>query len=98
MLADFQGWLTGLLDRCQLTITTELRQALLQENERLRPKDEDVRRHLRKGQAGDYKEKLKKETIDYLNGKFAPILRELGCETDGYADPIAVAKNHPIGG
>jgi hypothetical protein len=84
MLADFQHWLIGLSGWCQLPITTELRETLLQQNERLRPKDEDVRRHLRKGQAGDYKEKLKKETIDYLNRKFASIFEEFGYGSDGH--------------
>jgi hypothetical protein len=78
MLADFERWLIGLLGRSQLTITSELRETLLQENKRLCPKDEDVRRHLRKGQPGDYKEKLAKDTVDYLNRNFASFLEEFG--------------------
>jgi hypothetical protein len=84
MLADFQRWLTELLDRCGLPITNEFREALVQEHERMRPKEEDVRRHLRKGQAEDYKEKLKKETIDYLDRKFASILEEFGYDQEGH--------------
>jgi hypothetical protein len=80
MLADFPRWLTGLLDRCQLTITSEFQQILLQEYERLRPKGEDARRHLRKGQSGDHQEKLKRSTIDHLNRKFASVLEEFGYE------------------
>jgi hypothetical protein len=74
MLVDFDRWLDGLLDRCQLTITADHRKSLVQENHRTRPRNEDVHRHLRKGQSGDHKAKLKSETIEYLNRKFAFIL------------------------
>src|SRR5262249_7125515 len=78
MTSNFQGWLKELLDHCQLTITSELFQSLLQENDGLRPKEENVRRHLRKGKAGDYKEKLKTETIKCLNAKFSSLLDTFG--------------------
>lgn len=82
MVNNFPSWLDELLERSQLTITPEFRQGLLEQNQRMRPKDEDVRRHLRKGKAGDYKEKLKQETIYSLNKKLGSILDEFGYAKD----------------
>ena len=73
MTSDYQSWLKGLLDACGLTISDELFQSLIEENERLQPNKEDIHKHIRKGKPGDYKDKLKPETIKYLNTKFSPI-------------------------
>jgi len=73
MTSDYQGWLKGLLDACDLTISNGLFQSLVEENERLRPTKEDIHKHIRKGKPGDYKEKLEPETIEYLNTKFSSI-------------------------
>jgi hypothetical protein len=81
MTADFQGWLNGLLDNCQLVITDELRRSLLEESDRLQPKEENIHKHVRKGKPQDYKEKLKTETIDQLNMKFASLLEAFGYRT-----------------
>jgi Sulfotransferase domain len=78
MTAGFQDWLNGLLDNCQLAIPNKLRRSLLEESDRLRPKDEDIHKHRRKGKPEDYKEKLKPETIDQLNGEFASLLEAFG--------------------
>ena len=37
-----------------------------------------IQRHVRKGQPGDYRNKLKPETIDALNERFASILTMFG--------------------
>ncbi len=71
---DFEVWLSGLLKYCGFNVSRELFQSLLYENERVRPEKEDINKHIRKGQIGDYKEKLKKETIEYLDKKFSSIL------------------------
>lgn len=84
MIADFRGWLNNLLDNCELTIRPDFFAALLERNERIRPKHEDVQRHIRKGQSGDYKEKLKQETIEFLNAKFSPLLLTFGYELDNF--------------
>jgi Sulfotransferase domain len=78
MTAGFQDWLNGLLDNCQLAIPNNLRRSLLEESDRLRPKTEDIHQHRRKGKPEDFKEKLKTETIDQLNGKFASLLEAFG--------------------
>ncbi|RLD06314.1 MAG: hypothetical protein DRI56_08145 [Chloroflexota bacterium] len=73
MTSDYQVWLKALLNACDLTVSDELFQLLIEENQRLQPKKEDIHKHIRKGKPGDYKDKLKPETIEYLNKKFAPI-------------------------
>ena len=80
MITDFRGWLNNLLHNCGLTIRPDLFMALLERNERIRPKHEDVHRHIRKGQSGEYKEKLKQETIEFLNAKFSPMFFTFGYE------------------
>jgi len=78
MISDFQGWLNNLLNNCYLKINNELLQLLVEENDLLQPKKEDIHKHIRKGKSGDYKEKLRLETIEYLNVKFSPILAKYG--------------------
>jgi hypothetical protein len=80
MVMDFGGWLKALIDYCELSVSKELFQSLVSENDRSKkPKKENIRQHRRKGKPGDYKEKLKPETIRYLDTKF-----ELVLETFGY--------------
>ena len=57
--------------------------ALIENSERARPKDVDIQRHMRKGKPGEYKEKLKRETVEYLNAKFSPMLLAFGYRLDG---------------
>ena len=78
MVADFSTWLDELLAYCELDIPAALKNSLIEDNERQRPRGEDVRKHVRKGQPGDYLEKLKPETIDYLNDRFAAALQTFG--------------------
>lgn len=74
MINDFRDWLNNLLDYCELNIGHDSLTALVKKNECIRPKDEDIHRHIRKGKSGDYKEKLKPETIENINKKFSPML------------------------
>jgi len=78
MVSDFSGWLRSLLDYCELNIRRDLFELLLQENARMRPQEENIQQHVRKGQPGDYRNKLKRETMNYLNEKFASILVMFG--------------------
>ncbi|MDH3692410.1 MAG: sulfotransferase [Gammaproteobacteria bacterium] len=82
MVNDFRGWLDKLLHNCELNIGHEFFEALLERNERIRPKVEDIHSHLRKGKSGEYKEKLKQETIEFLNMKFSPMLLNFGYKLD----------------
>lgn len=74
MATDFKKWLDALLEYCELDVSRELYKSLLEENERSKTKKENIYKQLRKGQPGDYKEKLKRETINYLDKKFESIL------------------------
>jgi hypothetical protein len=74
MISNFEDWLTRLLDYCELNLSNEFIQALVEQNESIKPKEENVEKHIRKGMAGDYKEKLQPTTVEVLNEKFAPIL------------------------
>jgi hypothetical protein len=78
MVSDFSSWLRSLLDYAELNVSTGLFESLLQENARMRPREENIQKHVRKGQPGDYRNKLKPETIDALNEKFASILVMFG--------------------
>ena len=82
MINDFRGWLNNLLYNCELNIRPDFFTALLERNERIRPKDEDVQRHIRKGKSGEYKEKLNQATSEYLNAKFSPMLLTFGYKLD----------------
>jgi hypothetical protein len=74
MVVDFQPWLESLLQYCGLAISARLFQLLVDEAAQLRPIREDVHKHIRKGKSGDYKEKLKKSSIDFLNTTFSNVL------------------------
>lgn len=78
MVNDHEKWLNDLLAYCQLDIKESLRNQLLQQNKRLKPKAENVNDHMRKGVAGDFLEKLQPTTITTLNHKFAHILKRFG--------------------
>jgi hypothetical protein len=71
MTESFDRWLIDLLDYCKLNISKNLMESIILENQRKKPKSENILKHVRKGQAGDYLNKLKQETIDALNDKFA---------------------------
>lgn len=73
MTADYAAWLRGILAAWELEISPGLFHALIEENQSLKPDQENVHSHIRKGEPGDYKNKLQPGTIDTLNQKFAPI-------------------------
>ena len=77
MTTDFPAWLTSLLEACDLELRTDLQEKLIQKHLELRPKEEDVQKHIRKGRPGDYREKLRPETIEYLNEKLMPAYQSI---------------------
>jgi len=83
MINDFPGWLGNLLGYCELPVGEKIFNALIDRNEHIKPKGEDVQRHVRKGICGEYKEKLSQETIEYLNAKFSSMLLAFGYKLDG---------------
>lgn len=80
MVADHEQWLSDLLAYCQLSISDELKAKLVAQNKRMKPKGEDKNAHMRKGVAGDFREKLQDETIEKLNVRFGAVLGRFGYE------------------
>lgn len=77
MTADFPVWLMNLLEAGDLELRADLREELIQKHLELKPKEEDVQKHIRKGRPGDYREKLSPETIEYLNEKLMPAYQSI---------------------
>ncbi|MBX2852680.1 MAG: sulfotransferase domain-containing protein [Phycisphaeraceae bacterium] len=78
MVSDFPAWLDELVAFCPFEVSGATVKELIERHEASKPKAEDVSKHQRKGKAGDYKEKLKPETIQQLNEKFAAVLDRFG--------------------
>ena len=74
MTHDFSDWLHRLLDYCELEISRDSFAAFVEKHEQVRPRAENIHRHTRKGRPGEYKGRLRPETIEYLNQKFSPVL------------------------
>ncbi len=75
MIGDFPTWLDRLLAYCQLEISTGLRRELLNEAQRTsRKKKEEIRQHRRQVTPGEYQQKFKPETVDYLDTYLADVL------------------------
>ncbi len=79
MIADFASWLDCLLSYCQLNISPGLRQELIDEAGRTsRKKKEEISQHRRQVTPGEHEQKLKPETIEYLNTYLADVLAGFG--------------------
>jgi hypothetical protein len=100
MVLDFPGWLRKLLagfalDDAEETYRFMLSRIEIQNDvtrrvvrsytESILPTNEDVFSHKRKATPGDYKEKLRPETILKLNERFREVLDVLGYSSPGYA-------------
>lgn len=76
MILDFKSCLLKINTHCDLGLTEEQLKKL-DKSEKFKKKHEDQSTHIRKISSGDYKEKLKPETIEILNKKFDAILKKL---------------------
>ncbi|MEM1327999.1 MAG: sulfotransferase domain-containing protein [Bacteroidota bacterium] len=74
MVSNHEGWLMNMMNYCQLEISEVLKNQLLQQHQQMRPKGENQQSHMRRGVAGDFREKLESNTIDFLNDQFADVL------------------------
>ena len=86
MTSNFEVWLKDLLDACELEISRQTFQKIIEDNKQLQPKEENIYKHIRKGKPGDYLDKLQPETIEYLNNKFSPIF-------EAYHDVLNIADS-----
>ena len=80
MNRDFRGWLNTILDYCDLSPPAGVLEEIITDNEKSRPKSEDVSSHNRKGIVGDFRNKLTDQTIDSINQRFKPVMLALGYE------------------
>ena len=81
MVENFVSWLDDLVEACGFEISAELKKILLKENETGRIKyrtGEDRSSNRRKGSPGDFREKLKPETVEYLNRELAFVMEYFG--------------------
>ena len=78
MVSNYESWLTDLANKAGLKISDQLHRELSTKFEQNRVKKENKFAHVRKGVAGDFKEKLQAETIDQLNAEFDEVLRYFG--------------------
>jgi hypothetical protein len=80
MVADFPRWLHSLLEYCQIEPSEQLCRTLIEKQNRAIPEEEDKDKHLRKGIAGDHKNKLTQRTIEVLDSRFGSVLESFGYE------------------
>ena len=76
LIVDFRSILLKINSHCGFELNAE-QINLLDKSESFKKKKEDQKSHVRKISSGDYKEKLKPETIEVLNKKFREILEKL---------------------
>lgn len=74
MIHDYENWLGSIVSYCELTLSDSLKSELIKENVSLKPSEEDVHSHIRKGMPGDYREKLLPKTILKLNDIMSDML------------------------
>lgn len=78
MILDFKAWLSEIVAYTGCSISEKLETGLVEKHMAAKPLREDKMRHLRKGVAGDFLEKLKPATIGQLDALFAPIEHRFG--------------------
>jgi hypothetical protein len=79
MTSDIEQWLDDLLSYIGISPPTEVKNEIVSEALEVQSRDEeDATKHVRKGEPGDYREKLSENTIDRLDNKFSDVLREFG--------------------
>jgi len=80
MVLDFPTWLRQVISRFELPNDEETFKfaAAARAHETRKPASENITLHKRKVTPGDYKEKLKPETVAELNRRFANVLTALG--------------------
>jgi hypothetical protein len=85
MVLDFGRWLRKFLSAFELDDADETyRFVMSRHGEAVKPAAENVWSHKRKVTPGDYKEKLRPETISTLNERFSEVLDALGYSSPEY--------------
>jgi hypothetical protein len=76
MTLDFDSWFRNLLAYCEFDISKKLKQILYEQAEHIKPAQENIQAHIRKGIAGDHKNKLRPDTIEKLDEIFSQVLKD----------------------
>src|SRR2546423_7896010 len=93
MVLDFDSWLRKFLIPFGLAYADATYRFLMSRHgETVKPAGEDIWSHKRKVTPGDFKEKLRPETISELNLRFSEVLDALG-----YSNPLYETKQMPRG-
>jgi hypothetical protein len=86
MIRDFEGWLGQIVNYLDCSPPQAVIDSIVEETYASRrqkaQEGENISNHYRKGQPGDYKEKLKPETIATLNARMADELAAFGYPLD----------------
>lgn len=79
---DKQGFLGDIFKHFELAVDPQVIEAVARQHD-IRPTQEDISKHIRKGTPGDHREKLKPETIRRLNRLFAEVASGYGYDLRG---------------
>ena len=82
MINDFPSWLDRLIEYCQLNVSKELKQKLIETSAKSSRKTENLASHRRAVTPGDHVKKLEPKTIEQLNEIFKDVFSELGYEVE----------------
>ena len=86
MVLDFPSWLRKIVDRFEIQDAEETyRFVAARHAAAVQPTAENIWSHKRKVTPGDYREKLKPETIAELNRRFGEVLNALGYSGEEFA-------------
>ena len=81
MVMNFESWLDALIQGLELNVSPQIVDRIKREAN-FSVDREDIHSHKRQVQPGDHKRKLKPETIEILNDRFAEVLETLGYDVD----------------
>jgi len=82
MITDYPGWLKKIEQACGVQISSSLFNSLAIDFENRKLKSENKFHHIRKGVSGDYREKLRPDTIQKLEKIFRPYTTSFGYMND----------------
>jgi hypothetical protein len=80
MILDFPEWLLRLQAFCGFSMSSQLQERLVSAARHSASRKERIDSHARQVLPGDHRRKLKRQTIDELNGRFEDVLTRLGYE------------------
>jgi hypothetical protein len=80
MISNFDGFICDIFDYCNLDVNKKKKEYIEEVMHKNNPDKENINSRNRSGTPGDYKDKLKKGTIRYLDDEFAREIEYFGYE------------------